>query len=165
MTEPEELIEAKLIAILSAAVPSVDVVGALSPAPEGELKQSPDTYISVFVDIDSQNIDFTGPGIPCTYSVRIVVHYANADDKSGAFFRDTCRAVRATFNPLLGDGCATLDGDGFECDSFRIAGTSTVPEMSSADGGMSKTYKATVVGRYIEPSSNEESNPTKQEET
>ena len=148
MIEPEEIIEAKLVALLAAALPDVDVIGALSPVPEGEQKLSPDTYVSVFADIASQGIDWTGPGTPFAYSVRIVVHYANADDKSGAGFRDSCRAVRAALAPLLGDGCAALDGDGFSCDAFTLDSTNTSQDFAADSGGMVKTYNATVNGRF-----------------
>lgn len=148
MVEPEEVIEAKLVALLAAALPDVDVIGALSPVPEGEQKLSPDTYVSVFADIASQNLDWKGPGLPCTYSVRVVVHYADADDKSGAGFRDSCRAVRAALVPLLGDGCAALDGDGFSCDAFTLDGTNTSQDFAADSGGMVKTYNATVKGRF-----------------
>lgn len=148
MIEPEEVIEAKLVALLAAALPDVDVIGALSPVPEGEQKLSPDTYVSVFADIASQGIDWTGPGVPCSYSVRVVVHYANADDKSGAGFRDSCRAVRSAISPLLGDGCAALDGDGFSCDAFTLDSTNTSQDFAADSGGMVKTYNATVNGRF-----------------
>ena len=148
MVEPEEVIEAKVVALLAAALQDVDVIGALSPVPEGEQKLSPDTYVSVFADIASQDLDWKGPGVPCTYSVRIVVHYANADDKSGAGFRDSCRAVRAALATLLGDGCAALDGDGFSCDAFILDGTTTALEALGDSEGMNKTYNATVTGRY-----------------
>ena len=148
MIEPEEVIEAKLVALLAAALPDVDVIGALSPVPEGEQKLSPDTYVSVFADVASQGIDWTGPGVPCSYSVRVVVHYANADDKSGAGFRDSCRAVRSAISPLLGDGCAALDGDGFSCDAFTLDSTNTSQDFAADSGGMVKTYNATVNGRF-----------------
>ena len=148
MIEPEEVIEAKLVALLAAALPDVDVIGGLSPVPEGEQKLSPDTYVSVFADIASQGIDWTGPGVPCSYSVRVVVHYANADDKSGAGFRDSCRAVRSAISPLLGDGCAALDGDGFSCDAFTLDSTNTSQDFAADSGGMVKTYNATVNGRF-----------------
>lgn len=148
MIEPEEVIEAKLVALLVAALPDVDVIGALSPVPEGEQKLSPDTCVSVFADIASQDLDWKGPGVPCTYSVRVVVHYADADDKSGAGFRDSCRAVRAAIVPLLGDGCAALDGDGFSCDAFTLDSTNTSQDFAADSGGMVKTYNATVNGRY-----------------
>lgn len=148
MVESEEVIEAKLVALLAAALPDVDVIGALSPVPEGEQKLSPDTYVSVFADVASQDIDWKGPGVPCTYSVRVVVHYADADDKSGAGFRDSCRAVRAALAPLLGDGCAALDGDGFSCGAFTLDSTNTSQDFAADSGGMVKTYNATVNGRF-----------------
>lgn len=148
MTEPEEIIEARLVAFLSEALPTVDVIGALSPVPEGEQKLSPDTYVAVFADIASQDIDWQGPGVPFTYSVRVVVHYANADSASGAGFRDACRAVRSVLAGLLGDRCAALDGDGFECDAFTLDSTNTSQDFSAENGGMAKTYNATVSGRY-----------------
>lgn len=148
MIEPEEIIEAKLVAILAAALPDVDVSGALSSVPDGEQKLSSDTYVFVFADVASQDLDWKGPGIPCTYSVRVVVHYADADDKSGAGFRDSCRAVRAALVPLLGDGCAALDGDGFSCDAFTLDSTNTLHDFAADSGGMVKTYNATVNGRF-----------------
>ena len=148
MIEPEEVIEAKIVALLAAALTDVDVIGALSPVPEGEQKLSPDTYVSVFADVASQDLDWIGPGVPCTYTVRVVVHYANADDRTGAGFRDSCRAVRAALVPLLGDGCAALDGDGFSCDAFTLGSTNTSQDFAADSGGMVKTYNATVNGRY-----------------
>lgn len=148
MIEPEEVIEAKLVALLAAALLDVDVIGALSPVPEGVQKLSPDTYVSVFADVASQDLDWKGPGVPCTYSVRVVVHYANADDKSGAGFRDSCRAVRSAISPLLGDGCAALDGDGFNCDAFTLDSTNTSQDFAADSGGMVKTYNATINGRF-----------------
>ena len=147
MTEPEEMIEVRLVALLAAALPSVDVIGALSPVPEGEQKLSPDTYVAVFADVASQDIDWQGPGVPFTYSVRVAVHYANADSACGVGFRDTCRAVRAVLAGLLGDGCASLSGAGFECDAFMLDGTNTAQDLSADSGGMIKTYNATVTGR------------------
>lgn len=147
MTEPEETIEAKLIAILSAAVPAVDVLGALSAVPEGEMKHSADTYISVFVDIASQDLDWRGAHVPFTYSARVTVHFANADDATGAGFRDTCRAVRTAFSPLLGDGCSALSGDGFACDEFMLSSTQTAMDADAETGGMAKTYNFTITGR------------------
>lgn len=148
MTEPEEIIEARLVALLSDALPSVDVIGALSPVPEGEQKLSPDTYVAVFADVASQDIDWQGPGVPFTYSVRVAVHYANADSACGAGFRDACRAVRSALAGLLGDRCAALDGDGFECDAFTLDSTNTSQDFAADSGGMVKTYNATVNGRF-----------------
>lgn len=146
--EPEEIVEARVIAALREALPSVDVIGALSPVPEGEQKLSPDTYVSVFADIDSQELDWSGPAVPFTYSVRVVVHFADADDASGTGFRDACRAVRSVLAGFLGDGCSALDGGGFACDAFMFAGTNTAQDFSAETGGMVKTYNATVTGRY-----------------
>lgn len=150
MTEPEEIIEAHLIAIIAAAAPAVDVLGALSAVPEGEQKLSADTYISVFVDIASQDLDWRALNVPFTYSARVTVHYANADDASGAGFRDACRAVRTATAPILGDGCTALDGDGFSCDEFRLASTQTAMDADAETGGMAKTYTFTISGRTLE---------------
>ena len=148
MIEPEEIIEARIVALLAAALPNVDVLGALSPWPEGEQKNSPDTYISVFADVASQELDWHGGGIPFTYSVRVTVHYANADDATGEGFRDTCRAVRSALAELLGDGCSDLDGNGFFCDAFIFNSTYTSSDSNAENGGMSKTYNATISGRF-----------------
>jgi len=148
MTEPEEIIEAKIVALLADALPSVDVIGALSPVSDGEQKLSPDTYVAVFADVASQDLDWRGPGVPFTYSVRVAVHYANADSACGAGFRDACRAVRSTLVMLLGDGCSALDGDGFECDGFTLDSTNTSQDFAAENGGMTKTYNATVTGRH-----------------
>ena len=156
MIEPEEIIEAQIIAMLSAALPSVDVIGALSPVPEGELKKSPDTYVSVFADVASQGLDWMGPNVPFTFALRVVVHYANADDATGAGFRDTCRAVRGALDSLLGDGCAALDGDGFSCDGFTLDSTSTALDANADNGGMAKSYSASISGRYTQPQNQQE---------
>lgn len=150
MTEPEEIIEAHLITILAAAVPSMDVVGALSAVPSGEQKLSADSYISVFVDVASQQIDWRGPGVPFTYSARVTIHFANADDASGAGFRDSCRSVRSALAPLLGDGCSALDGGGFSCDEFILDSTQTAMDADAETGGMAKTYSFTISGRLSE---------------
>lgn len=150
MTEPEEVIEARLVALLSEAVPSMDVVGALTPAPDGGQKNSPDTYVSVFADVASQDLDFRGGGVPFAYSVRVTVHYACADDPTGAGFRDACRAVRSALLPLLGDGCAALGGGGFSCDAFTLDSTSTALDADADVGGMAKTYNATAKGRFTQ---------------
>lgn len=147
MTEPEEIIEAKMIAVISAALPEVDVIGALSPVPEGEQKKSPDTYVSVFADVASQDLDWRGANVPFSFSVRVSVHYANADDATGTGFRDTCRAVRYAVSPLLGDGCAALSDDGFNCDEFMLSSTQTAMDTDSETGGMAKTYNFTITGR------------------
>lgn len=147
MKEPEEIVEARLIALVAAALPGVKVVGALSPV-DGVERTVADTSVSIFVDLAEQSLDFTGPNLPIALSARVSVHFANADDASGAGFRDTCRAVRAALLPLLGDGCAALDADGFECDAFTLDATSTAFDADADVGGMAKTYTATVKGRY-----------------
>lgn len=146
--EPEEIIEARLVERIAAAVPYMDVLGALAPVPDGEQKLSPDTYAAVFVDLSGQPYDFTGPNLPLEFSVRVAVHYARADDPTGGAFRDACRAVRAALVPLSGDGCAALDGDGFSCDAFALESTTTEPDADAEAGGMAKTYTASVRGRF-----------------
>lgn len=149
MKEPEEIIEARVVALLSAALPSVQVVGALTPV-EDDPKRSDDTFVSVFVDLAEQSLDFIGPNVPLAFSVRATMHFADADDPTGAGFRDACRALRAALLPLLGDGCAALDGDGFSCDAFIINSTSTTFDADADLGGMAKTYTATVNGRFTQ---------------
>ena len=155
MIEPEEIIEARMIAFLSAALPDVDVIGALSPVPEGEQKLSADTYISVFVDVSGQDLDWRGPGVPFTFSARITVHYANADDATGAGFRDTCRAVRAALASLMGDGCAALSTAAFRCDAFLLDSTQTAMDADAETGGMAKTYTFTISGAPLEADTNQ----------
>ena len=154
MVEPEEIIEAKIVALIAAALPGVDVIGALSPVPEGEQKNSPDTYVSVFADVASQDLDFQGGGVPFAYTVRVTVHYANADDATGAGFRDACRAVRSALAALFGDGCTALDGGGFSCDAFMLNSTSTALDANAENGGMAKTYNAAVNGRFTQQENN-----------
>lgn len=150
MREPEEIIEARIVALLASAVPHLDVLGVLSPALEGEQKKSSDTYVSVFVDLASQNLDWCGPNVPCGYSVRVTVYVANADDVSGTKMRDTCRAVRAVLDALKGDRCEALSGDGFSCDSFMLNSTQTDLDQNADGGGMGKTYIAAVTGRITD---------------
>lgn len=147
MKEPEEIVEARIVALLSAALPSVQVVGALTPVAENP-KTAGDTSVSVFVDLAEQPLDLTGPNVPLVLSVRATVHFANADEATGAGFRDLCRTVRSALLPLLGDGCAALDGDGWSCDAFVLGSTSTSFDADAELGGMAKTYNATVSGRY-----------------
>jgi hypothetical protein len=156
MIEPEETVEAKLIALLDAANVGVFVIGALTPAPDGVEKNAPDTCIDVSVDAASQDLDWMGPGVPCTYSVRVAVNVAYADDKTGAVFRDVCRAVRGALAALLGDGCAALDGDDFRCSSFVLGSTETSQTSAGESGGMTKTYNAIVTGRSIPTSTTNE---------
>lgn len=150
MIEPEEVIEARIVALLSKAAPDIDVIGALTPVPEGAQKNSPDTYISVFADVASQGLDYRGGGVPFAYSVRATVHYAAADDATGAGFRDACRAVRSALAALMGDGCSALDGGGFSCDAFTLGSTATAVDADAELGGMAKTYNATVNGRFTQ---------------
>lgn len=154
--EPEETIEANAIALLDAAEPGFAVVGALQAAPDGVEKLSPLSCINVTADVASQNMDWTGPGCPCTYTLRVTVQVAYADDKNGALFRNTCRKVRGVFNALTGDGCAALSGDGFFCDSLLLDNTNT--SNAAVGDGVSnyKLYSATVTGRFIPPPENEE---------
>lgn len=154
MTEPEEIIEARIVVLLQETAEDVDVLGALSPVPDGEQKHSPDTYVSVFVDLASQNLDWRGAGVPCSYSIRVTVHFANADDATGAGFRDTCRKVRRALYALTGDGCMGLDAEGFSCDAFVLDSTSTAIDQESENGGMAKTYNATVTGRFTNKETN-----------
>ena len=150
MTEPEEVIEARIVALLAEAAPEIDVIGALTPVPEGEQKNSPDTYISVFADVASQDLDYRGGGVPFTCSIRVTVHYSTADDATGAGFRDACRSVRSALAALMGDGCSALDGGGFSCDAFTLGSTSTAVDADAELGGMAKTYNATVNGRFTQ---------------
>jgi hypothetical protein len=147
MKEPEEIIEVRLIELMQSVLSDVDVIGALSPVSDGEQKQSPDTYVSIFVDLSSQNLDWRGGNVPCSFSVRLTVHYANADDATGCGFRDTCRSVRTALFVLTGDGCEGLNADGFKCDQFTLDSTSTALDQESENGGMDKTYNATLTGR------------------
>lgn len=149
MKEPEEIVEARIVALIAAAMPSVQVVGALSPVAEDQ-KLVEDTSVSVFVDLAEQSLDFRGPNVPIVLSVRSTVHFANADEATGAGFRDACRALRAALLPLLGDGCSALDVDGFSCDAFVLNSTATSFDADAELGGMAKTYTATVKGRYTE---------------
>ena len=110
MKEPEEIVEARIVALLSAALPSVQVVGALTPVAD-DPRRSDDTFVSVFVDLAEQSLDFIGPNVPLVFSVRATVHFANADEATGAGFRDACRAIRAALLPLLGDGCGDFGTD------------------------------------------------------
>ena len=149
--EPEEIVESHLVATLEGAANGVAVLGALAPSAPGTEKTAPDTHVSVSVDLASQDLDWLGPGVPCTYSVAVAVHVAEADNPNGALFRDTCRAVRAALAALLGDGCVELDGDGFSCDAFVLGGTQTARESFGDFSQFVKTYTATVTGRFTPP--------------
>ena len=150
MQEPEEVIERRFIELLSAAVPSVDVQGVLTPVEEGTAKVSDDTFISVFVDLKQPRTQYKQTHFPCDYTVRVTVHFAWADDPSGRLFRDTCRTVRTVLACLGGDGCSGLDSPGFACDNFELNSTSTALDQDVDVGGSTKTYTATVSGRIKE---------------
>jgi len=156
MTEPEEIVESHLVATLEGAANGVAVLGALAPSAPGTEKTAPDTLVSVSVDLASQDLDWLGPGVPCTYSVAVSVRVAEADDPNGALFRDTCRAVRAALSALLGDGSAALSGDGFACDGFVFGGTQTARESFGDLSQFVKTYTATVNGRFTPPTETKE---------
>ena len=146
--EPEERIEAALVAILATHC-TVAVEGALTPSDEGSVRTiDDDSLVSVVVDQQSQDLDFRGPRVPHTYRAQITVRYSIADDPNAAKFRDECRRVRAALLSLTGDDCANLGADGFACDEFMIDSTSTIFEGGDNPCNV-KTYSATVKGRII----------------
>ena len=146
MMETEEILESRLIAIVEKGVPDMFVIGMLTPFKSGEVKCAPDTHIAVSVDLASQDIDWRGLGVPCTYEARITVNSSMADDASGNGFRDTCRAVRAALNSCAGDGCYMLSGDGVMCDGIAFNSTSTAFSDGDTDA-MTKTYSLTIYSR------------------
>ena len=146
--EPEERIEAALVAILATHC-TVAVEGALTPSDEGSVRTiDDDSLVSVVVDQQSQDLDFRGPRVPHTYRAQVNVRYSMADDPNAAKFRDECRRVRAALLSLTGDDCANLGADGFACDEFMIDSTSTTFEGGDNPCNI-KTYSATVKGRII----------------
>ena len=146
--EPEERIEAALVAILAAHC-TVAVKGALTPSDEGSVRTiDDDSLVSVVVDQQSQDLDFRGPRVPHTYRAQVSVRYSMADDPNAAKFREECRRVRAALLSLTGDDCANLGADGFACDEFMIDSTSTTFEGGDNPCNV-KTYSATVKGRII----------------
>ena len=146
--EPEERIEAALVAILATHC-TVAVEGALTPADEGTARTvDVDSLVSVVVDQQSQDLDFRGPRVPHTYRAQVSIRYSMADDPSAAKFREECRRVRAALLSLTGDDCANLGADGFACDEFMIDSTSTTFEGGDNPCNV-KTYSATVKGRII----------------
>ena len=146
--EPEDRIEAALVAILATHC-TVAVEGALTPADSGSVRAFDcDTFVSVVVDQQSQDLDFRGPRVPHTYRAQVSVRYSMADDPSAAKFREECRRVRAVLLSLTGDDCANLRADGFACDEFMIDSTSTTFEGGDNPCNV-KTYSATVKGRII----------------
>ena len=146
--EPEERIEAALIAILAAHC-TVAVEGALTPADDGSVRTVDDvSLISVVVDQQSQDLDFRGNRVPHTYRAQVSVRYSMADDPNAAKFREECRRVRAALLSITGDDCESLEADGFACDEFMIDSTSTTFEGGDNPCNV-KTYSATVKGRII----------------
>ena len=146
--EPEERIEAALVAILATHC-TVAVEGALTPSDEGSVRTiDDDSLVSVVVDQQSQDLDFRGPRVPHTYRAQVSIRYSMADDPNAAKFRDECRRVRAALLSLTGDDCANLGADGFACDEFMIDSTSTTFEGGDNPCNV-KTYSATVKGRII----------------
>ena len=146
--EPEERIEAALVAILAAHC-TVAIEGALTPSDEGSVRTiDDDSLVSVVVDQQSQDLDFRGPRVPHTYRAQVSVRYSMADDPNAAKFREECRRVRAALLSLTGDDCANLGADGFACDEFMIDSTSTTFEGGDNPCNV-KTYSATVKGRII----------------
>ena len=147
-SEPEERIEAALVAILATHC-TVAVEGALTPSDEGSVRTiDDDSLVSVVVDQQSQDLDFRGPRVPHTYRAQVSVRYSMADDPNAEKFREECRRVRAALLSLTGDDCANLGADGFACDEFMIDSTSTTFEGGDNPCNV-KTYSATVKGRII----------------
>ena len=146
--EPEERIEAALVAILATHC-TVAVEGALTPSDEGSVRTiDDDSLVSVVVDQQSQDLDFRGHRVPHTYRAQVNVRYSMADDPNAAKFREECRRVRAALLSLTGDDCANLGAEGFACDEFMIDSTSTTFEGGDNPCNI-KTYSATVKGRII----------------
>ena len=146
--EPEERIEAALVAILATHC-TVAIEGALTPSDEGSVRTiDDDSLVSVVVDQQSQDLDFRGPRVPHTYRAQVSIRYSMADDPNAAKFREECRRVRAALLSLTGDDCANLGADGFACDEFMIDSTSTTFEGGDNPCNV-KTYSATVKGRII----------------
>lgn len=145
MTEPEEIFEKQMLGLLSDM--PVPVIGALTPFPEGEEKAAPDSHISLSVDIGEEVADCS-PFL-LTLSVTVSVRVAYADDATGSFFRDVCRAFRSSFINWLGDGCSNLSTEDLICDGFLFQSTSTAPDSNDEGGGMTKTYTFTAHVRAL----------------
>ena len=145
--ETEEIVEAGLVSALRSASVPLEVIGALTPEADEEEKTASLSQIGVTVDTASQELDWQGPNLPCTYTARISVHVAFSDDKTGSLFRDACRAVRSVLQSLIGDQCTALSADGFTCDGFILDNTQTALETIGDGEGCTKTYVATVKGR------------------
>ena len=151
--EPEERIEAAIVAILAAHC-TVAVEGALTPSDEGSVRTiDDDSLVSVVVDQQSQDLDFRGPRVPHTYRAQVSIHYSMADDPSAAKFREECRRVRAALLSLTGDDCVDLGADGFACDEFMVDSTSTTFEGGENPCNV-KSYTATLRGRVTNTEAN-----------
>ena len=151
--EPEERIEAALVAILAAHC-TVAVEGAMTPSDAGSVRAFDcDTFVSVVVDQQSQDLDFRGPRVPHTYRAQVTVRYSIADDPSAAKFREECRRVRAALLSLTGDDCVDLGADGFACDEFMVDSTSTTFEGGENPCNV-KSYTATLRGRVTNTEAN-----------
>ena len=151
--EPEERIEAALVAILATHC-TVAVEGALTPSDEGSVRTiDDDSLVSVVVDQQSQDLDFRGPRVPHTYRAQVSVRYSMADDPNAAKFREECRRVRAALLSLTGDDCANLGADGFACDEFMVDSTSTTFEGGENPCNV-KSYTATLRGRVTNTEAN-----------
>ena len=151
--EPEERIEAALVAILAVHC-TLAVEGALTPSDEGSVRTiDGDSLISVVVDQASQDLDFRGPRVPHTYRAQVSIHYSMADDPSAAKFREECRRVRAALLSLTGDDCVDLGADGFACDEFMVDSTSTTFEGGENPCNV-KSYTATLRGRVTNTEAN-----------
>ena len=151
MTEPEEIIEARFVALVAANV-SIPVVGMLAPSADGTEKTEPDTSIAVTADVSGQSFDSRVANVPFSFSVRITVRAAAADDASGSTFRTACRGVRDTIAAILGDGCTAVSADGFTCDGVILENTTTGIDADAENGGWYKTYSLAVTGRYSQDS-------------
>ena len=82
--EPEERIEAALVAILATHC-TVAIEGALTPADEGSVRTiDDDSLVSVVVDQQSQDLDFRGNRVPHTYRAQVSIRYSMADDPNAA---------------------------------------------------------------------------------
>ena len=145
--ETEEIIEAGIVAALRAAEVPLEVIGALTPESDDVEKTATLSQIGVTVDTASQELDWQGPNLPCTYTARISVRVVFSDDKTGTLFRAACRAVRGVLQSFTGDQCAALSADGFTCDGFMLDNTQTALETIGDGEGATKTYVATVRGR------------------
>ena len=151
--EPEERIEAALVAILATHC-TVAVEGALTPSDEGSVRTiDDDSLVSVVVDQQSQDLDFRGPRVPHTYRAQVTVRYSIADDPNAAKFREECRRVRAAILSLTGDDCTNLRADGFACDEFMVDSTSTTFEGGENPCNV-KSYTATLRGRVTNTEAN-----------